>query len=116
MRMRLTVGVLLLGLAALVPLPAEAVGSWKPTGSLAAARGAGGLAMLPDGRVLAIGGGNNTPAHLASVEAWDPATGIWIAEPPMTTPREELATVTLLDGRVMAIGGLNNGAYLASAE
>ncbi|HEU0132199.1 MAG TPA: galactose oxidase-like domain-containing protein [Mycobacteriales bacterium] len=70
-----------------------------------------GLAMLPDGRVLANGG------HTEGTEIWngirasfvfDPAAEAWSRVADMATPRYYPATVTLADGRALTVNG-NDG-------
>jgi hypothetical protein len=65
---------------------------------------------LPDGRILAVGGGvlAGAPARgmlLASVERFDPATGSWSQAAPMLLPRVGHTATRLLDGRVLVVGG-----------
>src|SRR5215471_16294672 len=63
-------GLLLAQLCAATPF------QWEYTGSLNAARFHHTATLLPDGRVLVAGGEDGYNA-LASVELYDPATGIW---------------------------------------
>ncbi|HEY2825680.1 MAG TPA: kelch repeat-containing protein, partial [Gemmatimonadales bacterium] len=53
--------------------------SWASTGSLAAGRTTHTATLLPNGKVLVVGGGNNAtaPSSLRSAELYDPATGTW---------------------------------------
>lgn len=68
---------------------------------------------LPDGTILAVGGGmlDNVVAHgqpnvaVLAAEQFDPATGTWSDRAPMTVPRMYHSTALLLpDGRVLAGG------------
>jgi uncharacterized repeat protein (TIGR01451 family) len=70
---------------------------------------------LSDGRVL-VAGGENSSGYLASVEIYDPATGVWSLAGSMCTARVLHTATRLLDGRVIVAGGFNGGAGLASAE
>jgi hypothetical protein len=79
-------------------------GTWSATGSLTTAR-ASGATLLPNGRVLAAGGGN--PFALASAELYDSASGSWSVTTSLATARETPLTL-LLDGRVLASGGLGS--------
>jgi Tol biopolymer transport system component len=89
--------------------------SWGPTGSMITPRSGFAAVLLPDGKVLAMGGMNGTKA-LASAELYDPATGTWTATGSMVSPGG--GSVTLLrDGRVLVAGGVSGtGDLLASAE
>ena len=80
--------------------------------------------LLPDGKVLAMGGMNGTKA-LASAELYDPGTGIWTATGSMVSHAGAGAgwahfTATLLrDGKVLVAGGVGGTGFdllLASAE
>jgi hypothetical protein len=51
-----------------------ATGTWTATGSLANARSYHTATLLPNGKVLAAAGGNNS-GYLASAELYDPASG-----------------------------------------
>jgi hypothetical protein len=56
--------------------------------------------LLPDGRVLVIGG-----YEVASAEIWDPATETWSPAGRMAQPREGHEATLLSDGRVLVSGG-----------
>jgi hypothetical protein len=81
--------------------------------SLAAAAG-------PDGRIYAIGGGENGGDTLgpsySEVDAYDPRTDQWQSVAPLGTPRQRLAAVRGPDGRIYAIGGADTAAGLATME
>ena len=84
-------------------------GTFSSTGSMAQPRGAGVSAtLLPDGRVLVIGGG---PEVGTSAELYDPVTGTFALTGPTTVARGGFFTATLLpDGRVLIAGGLRPAA------
>jgi galactose oxidase len=63
-----------------------------------------GLSALADGRILVTGGNDSDKTSI-----YDPATDVWTAGPPMTTPRGYQAQATLADGRVFTIGGSWSG-------
>jgi hypothetical protein len=71
-----------------------------------ATRRAGAAAVvLRDGRVLVAGGETTTGDALASVEVFDPATGLFSVAGQMLVPRSGPAAVLLADGRVLMVGG-----------
>ena len=79
-----------------------ATSSFGPTGSLALARSGHDAFLLPDGRVLVIGG--RPDDGIDTAEVWDPATGAFTE---VTLPEEtgQVLTATLLaDGRVFLVG------------
>ena len=69
--------------------------------------GSGFATLLPDGRVLVLGGFNGHT--LSSAEVYDPASDTWTAARPLATPRREHAAALLPDGSVMVTGGVNRG-------
>jgi hypothetical protein len=65
-----------------------------------------GMAVLPDGRVLALGGQVDSPHQAVSMAAiFDPATRTWTQIPSMHNPRWYPTAVSLADGRVAVVGG-----------
>jgi uncharacterized delta-60 repeat protein len=97
-----------------------ATGKFRPTGSMSVVRMYATGALLPDGRVLVVGGSDpGTP--YASAELYDPATGRFTTTGSMSTARSLLTSALLPDGRVLVAGGwsynaANISAALASAE
>jgi hypothetical protein len=85
--------------------------AWKATGTMNAARYAHTLTVLPDGKVLAIGGGIDmnqldVASGELSSEEWDPATGKWTTMASAAVPRVYHSTAVLLpDGRILSAGG-----------
>lgn len=91
------------------------LGTFSPTGSPAEAHWFGTATLLPDGRVLVVGGLGEGPDPFSSAEIWDPRTGSFS---PTGSPAEGRAfhTATLLpDGRVLVVGGEDRH-MLRSAE
>ena len=62
-------------------------------------------ALLLDGRVLVLGGGDDKNQVLASAEVYDPATRTFTRVGDMSQPRWDTTATTLLDGRVLVVGG-----------
>ncbi len=69
--------------------------------------------VLPDGRVLLVGGfGNDWPGPPVPFAAvFDPATGVTAPLPSMAEARVQPATVVLPDGRVLVSGGDSKNHY-----
>lgn len=83
--------------------------AWQATGSMRFARRYHHATVLPDGTVLATGGGRAqddvAQAEMAA-ELWDPATGAWTTMASMSVARVyHSAAVLLQDGRVLTAGG-----------
>lgn len=90
---------------------------WQPTGSLTYGRIHCNGVVLPDGTVLAVGGGieGNLTGPVRTAELYDPATGTWRLMAAQTAGRMYHSTALLLpDGRVFSAG--QNGAYATTAE
>jgi len=69
--------------------------------------------ILPDGKVLAIGGQRNgkwaaSPNPVLEPEMFDPVANTWTPLAPMTSPRQYHSIAVLLpDGRVLTAGGID---------
>lgn len=79
-------------------------GTWSITGALAHSRSRGTCLLLKTGKVLAIGGDNETGA-LSACELYDPESGTWIPTAALTTGWSGVCFVFLADGRILAAGG-----------
>ena len=83
---------------------------WRQTAPMAFGRSQHNLVILPDGKVLVVGGAAeisliSTNAVLTP-EIWDPDSETWTQVAPMVTPRMYHSIAILLpDGRVLAAGG-----------
>ncbi len=77
--------------------------------------------LLPDGRVLVIGGfrpsddGNIEIASSPTAEIWDPATSSFGPAGRLITPRDWHTATLLPDGRVLVIGGWGDKVTLVEA-
>jgi hypothetical protein len=96
--------------------------TWQQTASMQFARTQHNLTILPDGTVLATGGGatsdvNNLSGAVFAAELWSPATEAWTTMASMQVPRLYHSTALLLpDGRVLSAGGGRFGVDQPSAE
>lgn len=94
--------------------------SWFSLMPMSDARIAHGLARLPSGHLLAMGGDGGNGISLRSVERYDIARGVWTTVESLATPRFSHGTVVLDDGRVLVCGGNNlqptGGQILDSVE
>ncbi len=66
--------------------------------------------LLPDGKVLAIGGKTTGNNPVGSCEIYNPTTGIWSSVAPMNYPRWGHHSVTLQNGKILVAGG-DYGSY-----
>lgn len=72
--------------------------------------------LLPNGQVLVLGGKDQTGALTTAVDLYDPDTGVWSSEPPMSSPHYK-GVAALVDGKVLVASGQDNfGTILTSAE
>jgi N-acetylneuraminic acid mutarotase len=76
-----------------------------------------GVAVV-NGKIYAIGGGNNTaagPTVLSVNEEYDPATNTWTTKEPMPTARHSFG-IAVYENKIYCIGGSINGPMLAVNE
>jgi hypothetical protein len=82
-----------------------ATGQWRLTGAMNQPRASHAATLLPNGKVLATGGGTNSVIRLSSAELYDPKTEQWTNASSMKSVRG-LHTATLLtNGLVLIAGG-----------
>jgi N-acetylneuraminic acid mutarotase len=94
--------------------------TWSPAASMASPRSAATATALSDGRVLVVGGQNQSGAALTTAELYDPASNRWSAAGQLHAARILHSAVLLTTGKVLVAGGRTGGgstaAPLASTE
>jgi N-acetylneuraminic acid mutarotase len=73
--------------------------TWVATGSLHFARAGHAATLLPDGKVLVVGGAGT------SAELYDPASGQWTVTGALGVPRSDPTATLLNNGQVLVVGG-----------
>ena len=103
----------------LAPATASAINpvSFSPAGNMAVGRDGPGAALLPDGRVLVVGGYHNPGGvYESSTEIYNPSTNSFSAGPPTPTELYAPAVASLPDGRVLIAGGYDGSNIVARAD
>lgn len=86
------------------------------TGSLSLMRRSGCAVLLRDGRVLALGGFNNTLSSISDASLYDPTPGTWSNAAQLLVARHYHSATLLPDGRVLAVGGTTADGETSMAE
>lgn len=85
-------------------------GEWTITGPMSVRRINHTLTLLPDGRVLAVGGedpmGDDYLLY-SSTEVFDPNTSTWLAGPDLSQPRSSHSATLMPDGSILLAGGIS---------
>lgn len=90
----------------------EPIPTWRYTAPMNYARHHSNVTLLPDGRVLVVGGHAANESPILQAEIFDPVSETWTLVATMQRPRVYHSTAVLLpDGRVLAAG--SNGEYTA---
>ena len=104
----ITLCLMLAGLPAAAQAPADS-GTFRSTGAPAEKRALHTATLLPDGRVLVVGGLTIRDPEgyvgLASAEVWDPATETFSPTGSLSVARAWHTATALPDGRVLVVGG-----------
>ena len=79
-------------------------GSWSATGNLATGRSDHTATLLPNGKVLVVGG-TNTNGTVATAELYDSATGAWSPTGAPANARYSHTATLLPNGKVLIVGG-----------
>ncbi len=90
-----------------------ATGAWSVTGPMLQARASHAAALLPDGRVMAVGG---DAVGWDTTEIFDPRTNQWTDGGLMTVGRSSHAAATLSSGQVLAAGGMDTWGAINGAS
>ncbi|ADO75496.1 Kelch repeat-containing protein [Stigmatella aurantiaca] len=82
-----------------------ATGTWSPAGAMASPRYQHTATLLPNGKVLVVGGYAGSSGALATAELYDPATGTWSQTSTMASTRYNHLATLLAHGKVLIAGG-----------
>ena len=99
--------------AAITPAPPTSNSSGDATAALPRAMHT--ATVLPDGRILMVGGLSTNNRPLSSVQIYDPFNDTWTNAAPMRTARFQHAAVALPDGRILVTGGMKHADTLLSS-
>ena len=88
-----------------------ATGTWTPTGSMATPHTVHTATLLPNGKVLVVGGYATNVTILASAELYDPATGAWSPAGSLADVRAYQTATLLPNGKVLVLGGNNAASF-----
>jgi N-acetylneuraminic acid mutarotase len=90
-------------------------GTWTTTGVMNQVRKWHTSSVLTDGKVLVIGGSNDT-VSLNSAELYDPLTTTWRTVANMNNTRYYPTSSVLTNGKVLVAGGFGDRSYPNTAE
>ena len=87
--------------------------TWALTGRLNHPRFCSAATLLPDGRVLVIGGEDAAP--IASAEIYSPSTGLWTTNGSLLVARAAHSATLLPNGKVLVMGGFDDTGWPCSS-
>jgi N-acetylneuraminic acid mutarotase len=90
--------------------------TWSPAGSLAQPRRDHTATVLPDGKVLIVGGGDRYSGAFSHVDMYDPRSGAWSAAAPLLQARRSHTATLLPGGKILVVGGYSGSTLLDSVE
>src|ERR1700738_110541 len=93
--------VIALAIAGIQPALAQVQGQWTNTGAMQSPREAHAQVPLAAGKVLSIGGFDNSGHALATAELSSPTTNSWNLTQGMATAREDFPAVVLKGGKIL---------------
>ena len=117
--LHLSLILLVLALILILPQAVWAANTWTNTGSLSTSRSGHTATLLPNGKVLVVGGYNGS--YLTSAELYDPAAnggaGGWSPTKDFSPGRRDHTATLLSNGKVLVAGGYNGYyGYLINAD
>jgi hypothetical protein len=102
------VSILALSLAPAGPALATGGATWKPAHALSVARYIHTATLLPNGKVLVVGGRDADSNSTNTALLYDPGSDTWSSAGPLITPRDSHTATLLPDGTVLVAGGHNS--------
>ena len=99
----------------LVKYPAVLDPAWATPGSLAVGRNSANSVVLPNGKVLVVGGHAST-GYTPTCELYDPATGTWATTGSASKGRRFNSLSLLSTGKVLSAGGNTSGGLAADTS
>jgi hypothetical protein len=109
---RLSCALFAIVFAYLLPLSAQTQGQWATSGTMQSAREFNAQVRISGGKVLTVGGVDNSGNILASAELYSSGTGKWALTGSLAEAREYFAAVVLKTGKVLVSGGMGTSSIV----